>query len=74
MAEFLKLAEVVERYRVSTTTIYSEIKQGRFPQPVRIGAAVRWRAKTLDEFDDTLPQGVQQDRTAGRKARAKAAA
>lgn len=68
MAEFLKLSEVVERYRVSTTTIYSEIKQGRFPAPRRIGKAARWWRADLDAFDSGLPQGVQYDgRHSGRR-------
>ena len=73
--EFLKLRDVCDRYQIGPTTVYSRIKAGKFPEPVRIGEASRWRRSTLDAFDDSLPTGVSTYRLSGRhKAGDKAAA
>lgn len=40
---FLALPEVKRRTGMGTTFIYEEMKEGRFPQQVRVGKrAVRW--------------------------------
>ena len=60
MAErFLKLSEVCERYGVRPNFIYTQIKAGKFVEPVRLGNKItRWPESKLDEFDKTLPTGV----------------
>ena len=49
--ELLRREEVEERFGVSRSWIYCEMRAGRFPEPVRIGMrAVRWRVSDLDEW------------------------
>lgn len=49
--ELLRREEVEERFGVSRSWIYCEMRAGRFPEPVRIGKrAVRWRVSDLDEW------------------------
>ena len=49
--ELLRREEVEERFGVSRSWIYCEMRAGRFPEPVRIGKrAVRWRVLDLDEW------------------------
>ncbi|MDE0388009.1 MAG: AlpA family phage regulatory protein [Rhodospirillales bacterium] len=49
--KLLRREEVEERFGLSRSWIYSEMRAGRFPEPVRIGKrAVRWRVADLDEW------------------------
>jgi len=49
--ELLCREEVEKRYSVSRSWIYSQMRAGRFPEPVKIGKrAVRWRMADLDEW------------------------
>ena len=49
--ELLRREEVEQRFGVSRSWIYCEMRAGRFPEPVRIGKrAVRWKAVDLDEW------------------------
>ena len=56
MRELLRREDVEERFGVSRSWIYSEMRAGRFPEPVRIGPrSVRWRVSDLDEWSDGRP-------------------
>lgn len=47
----LRLREVLRRVPVSRSTWYAGVAQGRFPQPVRLGArSVAWRASDIDSL------------------------
>ena len=49
--KLLRREEVEERFGVSRSWIYCEMRAGRFPEPVKIGKrAVRWRVSDLDEW------------------------
>ena len=49
--ELLRREEVEQRFGVSRSWIYCEMRAGRFPEPVRIGKrAVRWKVVDLDEW------------------------
>lgn len=51
MEKLLKLPEVRELTRRSTTRIYVDMAEGRFPRPVRIGArSVAWREQDLESW------------------------
>ena len=53
MEKLLRLPEVREFTRRSTTRIYADMADGKFPRPVRIGArAVAWRARDLEAWLD----------------------
>ncbi len=54
--ELLRREEVEARLAVSRSWIYSEMRAGRFPEPVKIGKrAVRWRVADLDEWAASRP-------------------
>ena len=54
--ELLRREEVEERFGLSRSWIYSEMRAGRFPEPVRIGKrAVRWRVLDLDKWAADRP-------------------
>lgn len=54
--ELLRREEVEERFGVSRSWIYAEMRAGRFPEPVRIGSrSVRWKVADLDEWADGRP-------------------
>ena len=54
--ELLRREEVEERFGVSRSWIYCEMRAGRFPEPVKIGKrAVRWRVSNLDEWAASRP-------------------
>ena len=49
--ELMRREEVEERFSVSRSWIYGEMRAGRFPEPVKIGKrSVRWRVVDLDEW------------------------
>ena len=49
--ELLRREEVEQRFGVSRSWIYCQMRAGRFPEPVRIGKrAVRWKVVDLDEW------------------------
>lgn len=48
--EFLVANEVARMLRVSPRHIYRMEKDGRIPEAVRLGSAVRWRRKTIDDW------------------------
>ena len=48
---FLRLPEVQQRTGLSRSTIYVRLSQGRFPQPVSLGArAVGWIESEIEEW------------------------
>ena len=48
---FLRLPEVRDRTGLARSTIYVRLDQGRFPQPVSLGArAVGWIEAEVDEW------------------------
>ena len=54
--KLLRREEVEKRFGLSRSWIYSEMRAGRFPEPVRIGQrAVRWRVSDLDEWAEGRP-------------------
>ena len=54
--ELLRREEVEERFGISCSWIYCEMRAGRFPEPVRIGKrAVRWRVAELDAWAEGRP-------------------
>ena len=54
--ELLRREEVEERFGVSRSWIYSQMRAGRFPEPIRISLrAVRWRVRDLDKWAAERP-------------------
>ncbi|WP_236075138.1 helix-turn-helix transcriptional regulator [Marinobacter nauticus] len=47
----MRLPEVVYLCQRSRTSIYNDVKAGRFPEPVRIGPrAIAWRESDVQEW------------------------
>ena len=56
LCELLRREEVEKRYSVSRSWIYSQMRAGRFPEPIRISLrAVRWRVADLDKWAKERP-------------------
>jgi len=41
---------VRDRVGMHPSTIYAEIKAGRFPKPVKLGSSSRWVESEIDEY------------------------
>ena len=56
----LTAAEVERRVGLSHSTIYTEMREGRFPLPLKMpgGRAVRWRASEIEDWINSLPRAV----------------
>ena len=68
--ELLRREEVEERFGVSRSWIYCEMRAGRFPEPVKIGKrAVGWRVVDLDEWPKAGPSHTERAATADRHRR-----
>ena len=51
MTKYLRIKEVVEKLSVGKSTIYAWIKQGRFPEPIRITQyCAVWKDADIDEW------------------------
>ncbi len=47
----LRLKDVIQKTGLSRSTIYAYMKEGRFPQAIRLGArAVGWRECEIEEW------------------------
>lgn len=48
---FVRLTGVMQRTGLKRAHLYQEIRKGRFPRPLKIGArASAWRASEVDEW------------------------
>ncbi len=52
--KLLRIPEVCERVRRSKSTIYSEIKKGRFPAPLKQGGGNYWLEAEIDAYLEQL--------------------
>ena len=60
--ELVRREEVEERFGVSRSWIYGEMRAGRFPEPVKISKrSVRWRVVDLDEWAAARPVSHGED-------------
>jgi prophage regulatory protein len=50
MDTLLKRTDVERKIGQGRSRIYQMIGEGAFPRPVRIGGAVRWSAREIDEW------------------------
>ena len=52
LGDLLTIEEVSERYQVTTRTIQNWVRDGRFPQPMRLSRRLlRWRLADLVRFE-----------------------
>lgn len=49
---FLRDIEVAKRYKLSRSTIWRWVNEGRFPSPMKLGpSSTRWRLSDLEEWE-----------------------
>lgn len=54
----MRLPEVVNIVQRSRTSIYYDVKAGRFPEPLRIGQrAIAWRESDIQKWITTRAEG-----------------
>lgn len=52
---YVRLPSVLAVYPVSKSKLYSDIKEGKFPPPVKLSERVSaWRVETLREFLESV--------------------
>ena len=56
--EFLRVKDVMSRYRVSRFTIRDWVRRGLFPAGLKIGRARRWPLSTLRAWEATLTEAT----------------
>lgn len=49
--QFIRLSAVLDRYKISRTTIYDLIAKSKFPKPIHVGRTSSWSVEELDRFD-----------------------
>ena len=55
----LRLSEVAARTGLGRTTIYRKMREGSFPEPLRIGArAVRWPESEIEAWVAARPRAT----------------
>ena len=56
----LRLSEVLTRTGLARTTIYRKMRDGSFPEPLKIGArAVRWPESEITAWLAARPQSIR---------------
>lgn len=48
--EFLNVAQISVEYPISISTIWAELKRGKFPAPVMIGRKKVWRREDIAAY------------------------
>lgn len=48
---YLKVEDVMLKYRISRTTIWRWAAEGKFPKPKKFSRTTRWSLEELDEWD-----------------------
>jgi prophage regulatory protein len=57
---FLRLPQVLERIPISRSGWWQGVKDGRFPQPVKLSPRVTvWRAADIQAYIDAAGQGAK---------------
>lgn len=46
--------DVLATAKISRTTLWKMIKDGRFPKPIKIGSALRWKPETVQTWLENL--------------------
>ncbi len=54
--ELLRLPKVLNMTGASRSSVYNWMRQGRFPEPVKLGGrAVAWRRESIEKWMEELP-------------------
>ena len=52
MNKLLTIQEVIKIVGIKKTTLYNLIKEGKFPQQIKIGHLSRWRLSDIQDWID----------------------
>ena len=55
----LSVEQVAEKVSLSRRSIYNRLSTGEFPQPVKLGAATRWRESVIDKWIAEVMDGSE---------------
>lgn len=47
---YFTIKDICETLKVDRSTIYRQVKAGKFPPPIKIGKLARWEQSTLEQF------------------------
>ena len=53
-----RVEDVAEYLGCCRATIYSRVKAGTFPPPMKLGRAIRWRRSDIEDWLDRQPVGL----------------
>ena len=60
---FFRINDLLELIPLGKSTIHRLIKQGKFPQPIKIGGSILWEREMLEDFFKSLHNDpVQNDK------------
>lgn len=51
---YLTLKEVLARYKIARGTVYNNVRNGKFPAPLKFGKSSRWRLSELLSWETGL--------------------
>ena len=58
-SRLLRLGDVLVRSGLSRSTIYRKMREGSFPEPLRVGVrAVRWREAEIEDWLASRPRAT----------------
>jgi prophage regulatory protein len=58
MAFIVRISDVVAQTGLPRSSLYAQVKLGRFPKPVKLGArSVGWRVQDIEAWIATRPEG-----------------
>lgn len=64
----LRLPQVISKLAIKKTKIYSLIKAGRFPRPIRIDGCSVWCEKSVNlAFEKFAAESIARDKSRGKK-------
>ncbi|MDA7423820.1 helix-turn-helix transcriptional regulator [Thalassococcus lentus] len=46
----LKVSEITEQLAIAEPTVWRWISNGKFPAPIKLGRASRWRQSTIEQW------------------------
>lgn len=63
---FMSMEEVAEMFGISKSTIYTRMRSGDFPLPIKTGQrGIRWRTDELMTWSNTLPHAEYEESSDG---------
>lgn len=57
----MRIEEVAKFLSINPRTVRRLWQRGEFPQPIRLGASVRWREQTLVDFVNNKSEQAQRE-------------